>query len=118
MKKIFLILMLILITFIIGISSCKKESEDEHINNVRDDKGTVVFYVKEDFGNVDVLVDGEEVGKISGYNSYGTPDCGDSKCLTITLEGGSHSYVATCHSGTFKRSFTVVSGICNTVNIY
>ena len=119
MKKIFRILFISLLFFniILSFYSCKKENT-EVINNERDDKGKVVFWVKDDFGDVNVSIDGKEVGMISGYQTSGIPDCGNSKCLTITLEGGSHSYIATCHSGTFARSFTIISNSCNAVNIY
>jgi hypothetical protein len=120
MKRVFKIsiysfFLLLIIAFII---SCKKESNDNQNNKKTGDTGQVVFWVADDIGYVSINVDGTSEGSIKGYYYGGEPACGDSKCLTLTLKGGTHNYTATGNLGTISNSFTVISNTCNSVKVY
>lgn len=120
MKSIFkfLILSFLLLFQLICVYSCKKaESESQNMLQAGD-TGQVVFWVSEDVGYINISVDGKNEGTIKGFFYGRTPDCGDSRCLTIELKGGSHIYTSTGNLGTISKSFTVVSNTCNPIKIF
>lgn len=81
--------------------------------------GSLVIWTDEDHGcgNLEVYVNGNYVGAITGYYSSGTPDCGDSYTVTLTgLEPGSYSVKADCEDGTAywpSNSITISAGACS-----
>lgn len=82
--------------------------------------GSLVIWTDEDHGcgNLEVYVNGNYAGDVTGYYSSGTPDCGDSYTVTLTgLEPGSYSVKADCEDGSAywpSNSITVSAGMCST----
>ena len=107
-----------LLVFSVVFTYCKKENNESGNNNQVSSTGSVIFWSSADVGKVIVSVDGRSAGTFTGHYSDDMPECGDSRCLTLTMKGGSHTYEAVCSYGTFTNSFTVVNGICNSVKIY
>ena len=99
-------------------TSCKKDSSESQNPQQTGNTGQVVFWVSEDVGYISITVDGVNEGTIKGYYYGGEPDCGDTKCLTLTLSGGSHSYTASGNIGTKTKSFTVISNTCTDVKVF
>ena len=97
---------------------CKKETNESNNNTLVSSTGNVIFWSSSDIGKVKVSIDGRSAGEFTGHYQEDMPACGDSRCLTLTLNGGNHTYAAVSPYGTFTNSFTVVNGICNSVKIY
>lgn len=82
--------------------------------------GSLTIWTNKDHGCgvLKVYVNGSYKGDVTGYYSYGTPECGDA--YTVTLNGlspGSYSVSAKCEDGTAywdNTSISVSGGACST----
>ncbi|MCF8302946.1 MAG: hypothetical protein K9I94_06680 [Bacteroidales bacterium] len=76
--------------------------------------GNVVLYLTEDCGcgEIEVKIDGKEVGAINQYIPSGEVDCGDSGALTVELETGTYSVYADCQGTYWEFETTIYENDC------
>jgi len=95
-------------------------SSASQIVNIENVRGTCVFYVNHNFGEViDISVNGSYVGTITKYVISGEPACNADGFVTIIAKEGSYGWSARTRSGSLEWDgfINVKSGICNSMRL-